>query len=352
MPEGTFYDGLDDFAGPGGWDEGARMVGLKTIGVEWDESACQTAVANGHARIHADVASHSHEGLNVGGLYIASPPCTMFTTMGHGAGRATATRLGAGVAAILGGDDPEAVIAAATEALIPAHRAAQGSAPNHSLSHSDLDVAAEIDAATSALILQPARRIAQLKPDFVALEQVPGAAVVWGAYAHVLRAMGWSATYGILNAADYGVPQSRRRAILVASRHGAARLPAPTHAEHADDLFGGLAPWVSMRDALGWGLDRPIPTIVPGGRSTGNFAVQREVARLARAADRPTVTTPTSELGVLQSFPPDYVWVETADEKQRQVGNAVPPLLAAHVLAALLGRPAPTVRHVKEMTHA
>jgi len=265
----------------------------------------------------------------------------MFTAMGHGAGRATATRLGAGVAAILGGDDPEAVIAAATEALIPAHRAAQGSAPNHSLSHSDLDVAAEIDAATSALILQPARRIAQLKPDFVALEQVPGAAVVWGAYAHVLRAMGWSATYGILNAADYGVPQSRRRAILVASRHGAARLPAPTHAEHADDLFGGLAPWVSMRDALGWGLDGPAPTIVPGGLSVADFGVQRQVAALAREADRPTITMPISERGVLQSFPPGYEWQGRVVEQQRQVGNAVPPLLAAHVLAALLGLPVP-----------
>lgn len=342
MPENTHYDGLDDFAGPGGWDEGARMVGLKTIGVEWDESACQTAVANGHARIHADVASHSHEGLNLGPLYVASPPCTMFTSMGHGAGRATATRLGAGVAAILGGDDPEAVIAAATEALIPAHRAAQGSAPNHSLSHSDLDVAAEIDAATSALILQPARRIAQLKPDFVALEQVPGAAVVWGAYAHVLRAMGWSATYGILNAADYGVPQKRRRAILVASRHGAARLPAPTHAEHADDLFGGLAPWVSIRDAVGWGLDVPSPTIVPGHNHTADYSLQRKMAELAREADRPAVTMPVSERGVLQSFPPDYVWRGRVEEQQRQVGNAVPPLLAAHVLAALLGLPAPT----------
>lgn len=335
------FDGLDDFAGPGGWDEGAAMLGLRLLGVEWDEHACATAEANGHARIRTDVATHSHVGLDLGPLYVASPPCTMFTAMGHGAGRRSVGALAEGVATILRGADPATVIAATVSMLIPAHREAQGKAANHKVSHDDLDVAAEIDAATSALILQPARRVAQMRPEHVAMEQVPGALPVFEAYAVVLRDLGWSATVGVLNAANYGVPQTRRRAILVASRHGAARLPAPTHAEHADDLFGGLAPWVSMRDALGWGLDRPIPTIVPGGNSTGNFAVQREVARLARAADRPTVTTPTSELGALQSFPPDYVWVGTADEKYRQVGNAVPPLLAAHVLAALLGLPVP-----------
>lgn len=335
------FDGLDDFAGPGGWDEGASMLGLRLLGVEWDEHACATAEANGHARIHTDVATHSHVGLDLGPLYVASPPCTMFTVMGHGAGRRSVGALAEGVATILRGADPATVIAATVSMLIPAHREAQGNAANHSVSHADPDVAAEIDAATSALILQPARRIAQMRPEHVAMEQVPGALPVFEAYAVVLRDLGWSATVGVLNAANYGVPQTRRRAILVASRHGAARLPAPTHAEHADDLFGGLAPWVSMRDAVGWGLDGPAPTIVPGGESVADFGVQREVARLAREADRPTVNMPISERGVLQSFPPGYEWQGRVVEQQRQVGNAVPPLLAAHVLAALLGLPVP-----------
>ena len=30
------FDGLDDFAGAGGWDEGARMLGLRLLGVETD----------------------------------------------------------------------------------------------------------------------------------------------------------------------------------------------------------------------------------------------------------------------------------------------------------------------------
>ena len=342
MPENTHYDGLDDFAGPGGWDEGAAMLGLRLLGVEWDADACATAEANGHARIRTDVATHSHEGLNLGPLYVASPPCTMFTSMGHGAGRRSVGALVEGVATILRGADPATVIAATVSMLIPAHREAQGKAANHKVSHDDLDVAAEIDAATSALILQPARRIAQMRPEHVAMEQVPGALPVFEAYAVVLRDLGWSATVGVLNAANYGVPQTRRRAILVASRHGVARLPAPTHAERPDGLFGSLLPWVSIRDAVGWGLDVPSPTIVPGHNLTADYSLQRKMAELAREADRPAVTMPVSERGVLQSFPPDYVWRGRVEEQQRQVGNAVPPLLAAHVLAALLGLPAPT----------
>lgn len=341
MPENTHYDGLDDFAGPGGWDEGAAMLGLRLLGVEWDADACATAEANGHARIRTDVATHSHVGLDLGPLYVASPPCTMFTSMGHGAGRRSVGVLAEGVVAILRGADPAGVIAATTSMLIPAHREAQGKAVNHKVSHDDLDVAAEIDAATSALILQPARRVAQMRPDHVALEQVPGALPVFEAYAIVLRNLGWSAWCGVLNAANYGVPQTRRRAILVASRRGRVRMPKPTHAEHLGGLFGDLLPWVTMRDALGWGLDGPAPTIVPGGDPVADFGVQREIAAMARAAGRPTVAIPMRERAILQSFPADYEWVGKVTEKQRQVGNAVPPLLAAHVLAALLGLPVP-----------
>ena len=342
MPENTHYDGLDDFAGPGGWDEGAAMLGLRLLGVEWDADACATAEANGHARIRTDVATHSHEGLNLGPLYVASPPCTMFTSMGHGAGRRSVGALAEGVATILRGADPATVIAATVSMLIPAHREAQGKAANHKVSHDDLDVAAEIDAATSALILQPARRVAQMRPDHVALEQVPGALPVFEAYAIVLRNLGWSAWCGVLNAANYGVPQTRRRAILVASRRGRVRMPEPTHAEHLGGLFGDLLPWVTMRDALGWGLDVPAPTIVPGGEPVGDFGAQREIVAMAREAGRPTVKIPMRERAILQSFPADYEWVGKVTEKRRQVGNAVPPLLAAHVLAALLGLPAPT----------
>ena len=58
-----------------------------------------------------------------------------------------------------------------------------------------------------------------------------------------------------------------------------------------------------------------------------------------------TLTVVTSyddgSAAILQSFPPDYPWHGTKTSQQRQVGNAVPPLMAAHILAALCGLEVP-----------
>jgi DNA (cytosine-5)-methyltransferase 1 len=51
----------------------------------------------------------------------------------------------------------------------------------------------------------------------------------------------------ILNAADFGVPQTRRRTIAVFSRIGAARLPVPTHSEKK---AAKKKPWVPVRVAF------------------------------------------------------------------------------------------------------
>ena len=52
---------------------------------------------------------------------------------------------------------------------------------------------------------------------------------------------------GVLNAADYGVPQRRRRSILMASRVGPVSLPAPTHSQKWEL---GKAAWVGVREAI------------------------------------------------------------------------------------------------------
>ncbi len=198
----------------------------------------------------------------------------------------------------------------------------------------------------------------------------------------------YTPAYGVLNAADYGVPQMRRRGILVAIRDVDGELPwppTPTHGPQSEDdrpyvtvkqAFEGVPsrtrgtePVTGEREQhLHFGR-RPRPvsleryrTIPPGGnrfdlmerrpditpdcwlrKPTGTTDV---MGRLWW--DRPSSTIRTEffkpekgrylhptanrvishrEAARIQSFPDDFIFEGTKIEIARQIGNAVPPLL-------------------------
>jgi DNA (cytosine-5)-methyltransferase 1 len=314
---------VDLFAGPGGWDEGARLAGYTgdLVGLEIDADACATAEAAGHRRIRADVTTYPlGEFAGCDGV-IGSPVCTTFSPAGKRAG--------------LG--DPK-----------------------------------------GQLVWEPLRWARELMPRWVALEQVPEVLPIWRIVAAALRELGYDVWTGLVNSADYGVPQNRVRAALAARRDGTpATAPAPTHAQDAAaDLFGSeLKPWVSMADALGWTADvayrrtrgaglierhgdrpdtpatRPAPTIT--GKSRSDVWVMTRPAttvlgdpRIGRPGhkardkgerqfDHGSVRVTVQEAAVLQSFRPDYPWQGSKTSQHQQVGNAVPPLLAAAILRPL-----------------
>lgn len=146
----------------------------------------------------------------------------------------------------------------------------------------------------TALVLVPLARMFQHRPTFAAWEQVPPVLPVWEACAEELRALGYSVWTGILNSEEYGVPQTRKRAVLIARRDGIeAAPPPPTHNRYNPrGVTGGryadesLLPWVSMADALGFGRSgRPSVTVTGGGTATGGAEPLAHINREAASPD-------------------------------------------------------------------
>lgn len=249
-----------------------------------------------------------------------------------------------------------------------------------------------LDSVRGQLVWEPIRYAQALAPEWIALEEVPTVLPLWRVYEEVLRTMGYRTWSGVLDASAYGVPQRRKRAILMASR-GPLRPPTPTHgpADH-DDLFGApRAPYVTMAEALGWGItDAPARTVMAGSSRTGGprpldggagarahywEAVKRgawqpnpdDPGDHAWVFTRPATTVVGSfrpdilaapgwrkdpkvprqnapgsvpitveQAGVLQSFRIDYPWQGAKTRRYEQVGNAIPPLLAAAILKELI----------------
>lgn len=301
---------IEGFAGPGGMSEALRLAGHTgpAAGIELDAVACRTASSAGHTRIRADVAAFplSHLAGRVDGVAM-SPPCQGFSRGGNGGGLT----------------DIDAV-----KARITAFAAARS--PGE---HAWADP-------RSVLTAEPMRYVAALRPRWVVLEQAPAVLPLWEHIAAELTQLGYQTWTGILTAEQFGVPQVRRRAFLMARRDGRrVRPPTPTNQAygrvHAGLSLLDFPPPVTMFAAVGWGLrDRPAWTVTGGGTATGGaevFGNARCRARLGRAPDgrrQPSVR----DAAVLQSFRPDYPWQGTESQRYQEVGNSVPPLLGAAVL--------------------
>ena len=187
-------------------------------------------------------------------------------------------------------------------------------------------------------------------------------------------------TVVVLNAADYGVPQTRTRVFVIAARDGRMfRSPMPTHHQPGELALNGSEPWRTAWDAIG-GLPQPdepsldltgkwadlLPSIPEGQNYLWHterlggvplFGWRRRYWSflLKLAKDRPSWTVQAQpgpatgpfhwnnrrlsalELARLQTFPNDIEIQGARSDVQRQIGNAVPSLLA-EVLAKEIRR--------------
>jgi DNA (cytosine-5)-methyltransferase 1 len=215
------------------------------------------------------------------------------------------------------------------------------------------------------------------------------------------QALGYQVQGRVLNSADYGVPQIRRRTIIIGTRVGKLTFPEPTHVdpEKRDLTTGHLPDWTTVRQAIG---DLPLepsgyslhigrnPTatslerykqIPPGGnrwnlpRSLMPECWKRKTkggtdlfGRLRW--DEPCVTIRTEffkpekgrylhpqahrpithrEAARIQGFPDDFVFRGSKIEIAKQIGNAVPVKLAYAIAQAVRQMIHPPSNRVQEL---
>jgi DNA (cytosine-5)-methyltransferase 1 len=240
------------------------------------------------------------------------------------------------------------------------------------------------------------RALQQSGPSVFVMENVPELlrSAEYHAFAGEARAFGYSVEARILNAADYGVPQRRRRAIVLGSRVGPCVWPEQTHFP-PDVVPPGGQSWRTFRDAVKGLPGKPSDKSWHRPRNPRPVSLERYMTipgegegRFDLAARRPDITPPcwlrkksgsTDVFGRLwwdrpaftirtefykpekgrylhpsehrpitvreaarcMSFPDDFELPEdqSMTKVAKQVGNAVPPLLAqklAEAVAALL----------------
>ena len=328
------------FAGPGGWDVPGPGLGVVTDGVELEPVVVSTRTAAGLRTVHRQVRTyrlpddHQYTGLT------GSPPCRTFTPAGNGDGRRSIDIILDELDRVMGNADPQVEIG------------------YHRFSDE-----------RTGLVLEPLRviRDAHLmgRPFlWIALEQVPAALPVWQRYGGHLARMGYTVATGQVHAEQYGVPQTRTRAVLLA-RLGPAgvALPEPTHSRFHSNAPGqldlGVKPWVTIRDALrfeGYGWQR---SNYSRGMQHGGTAAER--GRTVRMFDQPSVTVTgkgfqwvdapagspvdhivlgrtrtVREAAELQGFPAWWPWQGDLTQVSQQIGDAVPPPLARVLLEQVI----------------
>jgi len=180
------------------------------------------------------------------------------------------------------------------------------------------------------------------------------------------RAIGYDVQYKALNAADYGVPQNRIRIIIIGIRqdtHKVIKYPCPTHGLSVE------IPYISAKAAIDdlWdklGSDFPKnhtmkdysrAKFYEGKKMQGNLQIKANApAPTIRAEHHGNIEghyrslcdkephnilnwrrLSVRECARLQSFPDDFEFNCSASAAYKQIGNAVPPVMAWHVARAL-----------------
>lgn len=175
--------------------------------------------------------------------------------------------------------------------------------------------------------------------------------------------LGYNVEYKLLNTANFGVPQTRERVIIMGVRKdigGDIHWPQQTHSN--DDKLG-LKSWVTLKEAIGDLEDEKQHMRLPNSGYSKAKLFPGTQGNTVTKAERPGPTMRAEhhgniefhysnkrrlsarEAARIQSFPDDFVFVQSTTDAYRQVGNAVAPVfgwqIAKAVEKTLSGVPVP-----------
>ena len=259
-----------------------------------------------------------------------------------------------------------------------------GCAPCQPFTHQNTQLPAEDDRRT---LLDKFRHFVEYySPEFVFVENVPGLQKIcdergtFGRFLNSLKELNYSFVYKLVAAQHYGVPQKRSRLVLVASRLGKIEFPPKTHGRGTDHpKYSTVREWIGDLPPIKAGETHPS---VPNHRAAGLWPINLEriratppggdrrdwpdhlhlechskgyrghtdvYGRLRWNQPASCLTTKCTSLSngrfghpeqdraisareaaCLQTFPRDFVFCGGLGSISRQIGNAVPVLLAKH----------------------
>lgn len=242
------------------------------------------------------------------------------------------------------------------------------------------------------------RLVKKTKPELVTMENVGSLErhPVFAAFCRQLSTSGYQVTWDILDCDDFGIPQARRRLVLIASLLGTPSLPKKLPAKHRRTVRNciGHLPRVEAGEAHrndslhvcsrltainmkrikasqpgGTWRDWPTHLIAPCHRRASGRTYPAVYGRMEWDKPAPTITgqcygfgngrfghpeqdraISLREASLLQSFPEDYEFVPPGRPVQftevgLMIGNAVPPKLAKAVGRAIKAHVAKSAGH-------
>lgn len=208
---------------------------------------------------------------------------------------------------------------------------------------------AGVDGKRSGLYLAMVEAVKRSRPKIFIAENVKGLLMKYNedSLARVIKdfsELGYNVSYKLYNSANFGVPQTRERVFIIGTLHGNPLFKEPVDILHKNE-------WLTCRDAIQdlepFDEDRILNHIWSKAKKSPDQGSRR------LKEDKPSQTIRAEchgniqfhykldrrismrEAARLQSFPDNFIFDSNLRETERQVGNAVPPVLAWHLAQAV-----------------